>query len=81
MKPADIGAIERELASGGFAWDRKPAEPISFEGVKKPKRYPPTAKQRAQRKAAQVRQRQKWLRYGIVKPKDDAERAWLEANK
>ena len=70
-------SIDRELVSGGFCWDRQ-REQVPLEIPPKAKRYPPRAEQ-IERKNAAARKarremRERWLRKGIVQPKNDAER-------
>lgn len=66
-----------ELASLGFASDRKP-KPISWARVPKKRKYGKRAEKRPPGQSARAKygreQRARWLRLGIVKPRTDAER-------
>ena len=76
-------ALESELVSTSFLREsRKRRGEPTYEPppVKKYKRTPEQRERlAAQRKLAKQRERQRWLVLGIVKPKDEQERAWLAA--
>jgi hypothetical protein len=72
-------ALEAELASAGFVADRKPTpeqDRISLAGVKRIKHY--SAENRARAADYHKRKRERWLRMGIVKPRNEEEQRIAE---
>lgn len=69
--------LNMELASAGFAADRKPPRTLYEPPRPRARRVGCKRTDPAYDRAYRQQLRAKWLEYGIVRPKNDAERAWL----
>lgn len=69
--------LNLELASGGFASDRKPARPMDWANVRRRRSAGHYSKSKEYGREYRQAERRRWLAMGIVKPKNDEERAWL----
>ena len=66
--------LNLELASAGFASDRKPSRTLYEPPRPKARRVGCKRTDPAYSRIYHRQEREKWLRYGLVKPRTDAER-------
>jgi len=61
-------SVEKELVSGGFAWDQKGPVYVPYPPKpQKPSKCTPEQRERWRR--AKAKQRDKWIAMGIIKPR------------